>query len=110
LSIGTAFYCFCLKECQCFFRNCYQLGQECENLFSGTQARGDHIERSSLTLLEVFFMFSSLFYHDLTAIMDVDAGNEPTPTLPKGGSIDPATVDGVPRASLIVHCPFSIVH
>ena len=56
-TLEDQFFMFSPQRVSVLRRSCYQLGQECENLFSGTQARAENVGRSPLTLTEVFFMF-----------------------------------------------------
>ena len=58
-TLEDQFFMFSPQRVSVLRRSCYQLGQECENLFSGTQARAENVGRSPLTLTEVFFMFFS---------------------------------------------------
>jgi hypothetical protein len=54
-TLEDQFFMFSPQRVSVLRRSCYQLGQECENLFSGTQARAENVGRSPLTLTEVFF-------------------------------------------------------
>lgn len=61
LILEDQFFMFSPQRVSVLCRSCYQHGQECENLLSGTQARAENVGRSQLTLTEVFFMFYSSF-------------------------------------------------
>ena len=59
LILEDQFFMFSPQRVSVLRRSCYQLGQECENLFSGTHERDENIGRRLLTLTKVFFMFFS---------------------------------------------------